>query len=270
MKQEFQPNDRVALDVDGSGVALLRLTRADKRNALDWPMFEALIDAGRSLFDLPGLRCVVLAGEGKGFCAGLDLSVMEKLAGGESPQLAERTHGNANLVQQAALQWRKLPVPVIAAVHGVCFGGGLQIACGADLRIVAPDARLSVMEMKWGLIPDMGGFLFWRSALRDALLRELTYTNREFSGEQAVSYGFATMADPDPLGRAMAIACEIATRSPTAIREAKRLFNRYQEMPADELLLEESMAQQRLKGSKNQLEAVRSQIEGRRPSFTDP
>ena len=269
MKHDFLAKDRVSLEIDGDGVATVCLARAEKLNALDWQMFEALIEAGRALFDLPGLRCVVLAGAGRGFCAGLDLSMFDKLTGG-GLQLSERTHGNANLVQQATLQWRKLPVPVIAAVHGVCFGGGLQLASGADLRVVAPDARLSVMEMKWGLIPDMGGFVLWRGTVRDDVLRELTYTSREFSGTEAVSYGFATASDSDPLARAMAIARKIAGRSPSAVREAKRLFNRYLELPADEVLLEESLAQQRLLGSKNQLEAVRSQSEGRPANYIGP
>jgi enoyl-CoA hydratase/carnithine racemase len=270
MKRVFPANDRVSLTMNGDGVAQLRLTRGKKLNALDEAMFDALIDAGRALYDMPGLRCVVLAGEGKGFCSGLDTATFDIVAGEENLPLPERTHGNANRVQQAAMQWRKLPVPVIAAVHGVCFGGGLQVASGADLRIVAPDARLAVMEMKWGLIPDMGGFALWRGAVRDDVLRELTYTNREFSGEEAVSLGFATIADADPVARATAIAGEIANRSPSAIRAAKALFNRYLEMAVDEILIEESIAQQRLFGTKNQLEAVRSLVEGRPPVFVDP
>jgi len=270
MKHKFPSNDRVSLTMDGDGIAQVRLTRPDKLNALDEAMFGALIDAGSALFDMRGLRCVVLAGEGKGFCAGLDLTMFEIIARGEGPPFAERTHGNANRVQQAAMQWRKLPVPVIAAVHGVCFGGGLQVASGADIRVVAPDARLAVMEMKWGLVPDMGGFALWRNAVRDDQLRELTYTNREFSGEEALALGFATIADADPLARATAIAREIAGRSPTAIQAAKRLFNRYQDLTVDEILLEESLSQQRLFGTKNQLEAMHSQIEGRKPNFVDP
>jgi enoyl-CoA hydratase/carnithine racemase len=218
---------------------------------------------------MPGLRCVVLAGEGKGFCAGLDLASFQALAE-DGPRLAERIYGNANRFQHAAIQWRKLQVPVIAAVHGVCFGGGLQIASAADIRVAAPDARLAVMEMKWGLVPDMGGFTLWRGVVRDDVLRELTYTNREFSGAEAVALGFATLADPDPLARATAIAREIASRSPSAIRAAKELFSRYLDLPPDQMLLQESIAQQKLLGARNQIEAVRSQIEGTPPDFTDP
>lgn len=270
MKCEFPANDRVSLIVQDDGVAQVRLTRAEKLNALDDETFDRLIEAGRALVDLPGLRCVVLAGEGRGFCAGIDLAMLEDVVRGKGEPLTVRTHGNANRFQQATMQWRKLPVPVVAAVHGVCFGGGLQLAGGADIRVVAPDARLAVMEMKWGLIPDMGGFALWRGVVRDDLLRELTFTNREFSGEEAVAFGFASFADADPLARAIALAREIAGRSPTAVREAKRLFNRYIDLPVDEILQEESLAQQRLLGTRNQVEAVQSQLERRPPRFTAP
>lgn len=275
MNPEFTGNDRVALTIEDNGVARVTLTRGDKLNALDPAMFEALLAAGQALFDLPGLRCVVLAGEGKGFSAGLDLATFQAVLGGPDTDrgalpLAQRTHGNANGFQQAALQWRKLPVPVIAAVHGVCFGGALQIAGGADVRVVAPGARLAVMEMKWGIVPDMGGFALWRGCVRDDVLRELTYTNREFSGEEALAMGFATMIDADPLQRALAMAQDIANRSPTAIRAAKSLFNRSADLPLDDILAAESFEQARLLGSRNQLEAVMSQAEKRAAVFVDP
>ena len=127
------------------------------------------------------------------------------------------------------MTWRKCPVPVIAAVHGVCFGGGLQIASGADIRVVHPATRMAVMEMKWGLVPDMGGYALWRGLVRDDVLRELTYTNREFSGADALGLGFATMVEDDPLARATAIAETIANKNPQAIRGAKRLFKVMQE-----------------------------------------
>jgi enoyl-CoA hydratase/carnithine racemase len=270
MNHEFAANDRVALAIEQDGVARVTLTRGDKLNALDPAMFDALIAVGQALFDMPGLRCVVLCGEGKGFSAGLDLATFETILGGDALPLAQRTHGNANGFQQAAMQWRKLPVPVIAAVHGVCFGGALQIAGGADIRVVAPDARLAVMEMKWGIVPDMGGFALWRGCVRDDVLRELTYANREFSGEEALAYGFATLVDADPLARALDIARGIASRSPTAIRAAKSLFNRSADLPLDEILAAESFEQARLLGSRNQLEAVMSQAERRAAVFVDP
>lgn len=270
MMHPFSASDRVSLAFDNRGIAHLRLTRQDKLNALDPEMIEALLDAGQALFDMPGLRCVVIAGEGRSFCAGLDLATFEATLDANSIPLTQRTHGNSNRFQQLAMQWRKLPVPVIAAIHGACLGGGLQLAGGADIRITAPDARLAIMEMRWGIVPDMGGFALWRGSVRDDVLRELTYTNREFSGEEAVSLGFATLTDADPLARAAAIAQDIAGKSPSAIRAAKALFSRYLDLAADEILQEESFAQQRLLGTKNQIEAVQSQMEGRPGVFVDP
>ncbi|MFM5955353.1 MAG: crotonase/enoyl-CoA hydratase family protein, partial [Novosphingobium sp.] len=232
--------------------------------------FAALLDAGHLLHDLKGLRAVVLAGEGRSFCAGLDLTSMANTDRHERVPLTERTHGNANHAQQVAMVWRKLPVPVVAAVHGVCFGGGLQIASGADIRVVDPAARMAVMEMKWGLVPDMAGYALWKGLVRDDVLRELTYTNREFSGAEARELGFATHVDPNPVARATAIAADIANRNPHAQRAAKRLFNRYLEVGTDEILMAESVEQQALIGSKNQIEAVMSQMEKRKGDFVDP
>lgn len=269
MRHELPANDRVSLTVD-QGIAHVRMIRADKLNALDPPMFEALVAAGQALSVTPGLRCVVLSGEGKAFCAGLDLASMAGQAGEAGPSLVERTHGGTNLFQQVAVQWRQLPVPVIAAVHGVCFGGGLQIAAGADIRVVGPDARLSVMELKWGIVPDMGHFALWRGVVREDVLRELTYTTREVPGEEAVALGLATLCDPDPLARALALAGQIAGRNPHSVRAAKALFNRAPAMSFDEVLLAESREQQALLGSPNQLEAVAAGMAKRPTSFVDP
>ena len=263
------PADRVTLAFEEPGIAIVRLSRPDRLNALDPAMFAAISDAGHVLARHSGLRCVVLAGEGRAFCAGLDLAMFEALTGADAPRLAERTHGNANLYQQAALLWRKLPVPVIAAIHGACLGGGLQIAAGADIRIVAPDARLAVAEAGWGLVPDMGHFALWRALVREDVLRELTFTAREFTGEEALVLGFATHVDADPLARALAIARTIAGQSPDAVRAAKALFARAGEAGGDALLLEESLAQQALLGSRNQAEAVRARMERREPRFLD-
>lgn len=264
------PAERIAITLDADGVAHVRLIRADKMNALDPAMFAALIDAGRALHDLPGLRAVVLSGEGRSFCAGLDLTSMADTARHDRVPLTDRTHGNANHAQQVAMQWRKLPVPVIAAVHGVCFGGGLQIASGADIRVVDPAARLAVMELKWGLVPDMGGYALWRGLVRDDCLRELTYTNREFTGAEAQGLGFATIVDPNPVARANALAAEIANRNPHAQRAAKRLFGSYLHASVDEILMAESVEQQALIGSGNQIEAVMSQMERRKAAYVDP
>jgi len=263
-------HDRVSITIEDH-VAHVLLDRADKMNALDDAMFEGIVAAGSHLHTAKGVRSVVLSGAGRSFCAGLDLSSMGNTdRWGSGGSLTDRTHGNANRAQQAAMVWRKLPMPVIAAVHGVCFGGGLQVMSGADIRIVAPDARLAVMEVKWGLVPDMGGYVLWRGNVRDDVLRELTYTHREFNGTEAAAFGFATHADPDPLGRAMALAKKIASKSPTAVRGAKQLTNRTAYMDEDAILMAESVAQHELMYSRNQIEAVKAGMEKRAGDFVDP
>ena len=263
-------HDRVSITIEDH-VAHVLLDRADKMNALDDAMFEGIVAAGSHLHTAKGVRSVVLSGAGRSFCAGLDLSSMGNTdRWGSGGSLTDRTHGNANRAQQAAMVWRKLPMPVIAAVHGVCFGGGLQVMSGADIRIVAPDARLAVMEVKWGLVPDMGGYVLWRGNVRDDVLRELTYTHREFNGTEAAAFGFATHADPEPLGRAMALAREIASKSPHAVRGAKLLTNRTAYMGEDAVLMAESVAQHELMYSRNQIEAVKAGMEKRVADFVDP
>jgi enoyl-CoA hydratase/carnithine racemase len=263
-------HDRVSITIEDH-VAHVLLDRADKMNALDDAMFEGIVAAGSHLHTAKGVRSVVLSGAGRSFCAGLDLSSMGNTdRWGSGGSLTDRTHGNANRAQQAAMVWRKLPMPVIAAVHGVCFGGGLQVMSGADIRIVAPDARLAVMEVKWGLVPDMGGYVLWRGNVRDDVLRELTYTHREFNGTEAAAFGFATHADPEPLGRAMALAREIASKSPHAVRGAKLLTNRTAYMDEDAILMAESVAQHELMYSRNQIEAVKAGMEKRVADFVDP
>ncbi|WP_201739864.1 crotonase/enoyl-CoA hydratase family protein [Novosphingobium meiothermophilum] len=266
-------HDRVTVTIDDH-LAHVLLDRADKMNALDDAMFEGIVAAGHFLHNERGVRAVVLSGAGRSFCAGLDLASMDRTdrwgAEGGSGGLAERTHGNANRAQQAAMVWRKLPMPVVAAVHGVCFGGGLQVASGACIRFVAPDARLAVMEVKWGLVPDMAGYALWRGNVRDDVLRELTYTHREFSGEEAARFGFATHVSLDPLADALTLAREIALKSPNAVRGAKSLSNRTPDMTVDEVLMAESLAQHELMYSKNQMEAVRAGMEKRVGVFVDP
>src|SRR5207237_8578221 len=204
------------------GIADVRLVRADKMNALDAAMFDALVAATARLATEKGLRAVVLPGEGRAFCAGLNMGAFAAMndnggngiAGGEKRDLSVRTHGQANFAQQAVWGWRQLPVPVIAAVHGVAFGGGFQLALGADIRLLAPDARMSIMEIKWGLVPDMAGTAILASLVRDDILRELTYTGRIFSAQEAMTYGLATRICDDPRAAALEFALEIAGKSP--------------------------------------------------------
>ena len=261
-------DDRVTLNLGDDGVAEVRLNRPDKLNALDPEMFDAIIAAGEDLRTMKGLRSVVLAGEGRAFCAGLDLSSFGTVGAGTA-SITERTHGNANRFQEVAMTWRKCPVPVIAAIHGVCFGGGLQIASGADMRVVHPEARMAVMEMRWGLVPDMGGFALWRGLVRTDVLRELTYTNREFSGTEALGMGLATIVDSDPLSRAQALAREIASRNPESVRAAKRLFDVMDDEDTDAILLAESREQEGVIRKPNQVEAVMAGMQKRAPKFTD-
>ena len=261
--------DRITIDLTPAGIAHVRFNRADKLNALDAQQFDAIIAAGQRLRDMKGLRAVVLAGEGRAFCAGLDVASFSNGPDQGRPSLTDRTHGNANLFQEVAMTWRKCPVPVIAAIHGVCFGGGLQIASGADIRIVHPETRLAIMEMKWGLVPDMGGFALWRGLVRDDVLRDLVYTNREFLGSEALALGLATRVAIDPLGEATLLAQTIAERNPQAIRAAKRLFDTMFDQSADDILMAESLEQKSIIRQPNQIEAVMAGMASRKPVFQD-
>ncbi len=267
-------NDRVSIALD-EGIAEVRLVRAGKMNALDKAMFFALLEAGEALRRAEGLRAVVLSGEGRAFCAGLDMGNFAAMSGGRKGSslgirdIAERTHGIANGAQQVAWQWRALPVPVIAAVHGVAFGGGFQLALGADIRYAAPDTRFCVMETKWGLVPDMAGTQLMRHLAREDVVRELTYTARIFDAAEALGWGFVTRVTNDPRAAALETAREIAGRSPDAVRAAKRLLNAAVVSDPASGLLQESYEQERLIGSANQVEAVRANLEKRAPKFRD-
>lgn len=258
--------DRVTLNV-ADGIADVRLARGDKMNALDPAMFAAIGATIDRLAAMTGVRVVVLSGEGRAFCAGLDMASMAD--GGSGMALAERTHRPANRAQHVAWGWRSLPMPVIAAVHGVAFGGGMQIIAGADIRIARPDTRLSIREAHWGLVPDMAGIALWRTQARDDVLRELCYTAREFDGEEALRLGLVTRLADDPLAAAMALAGEIASRSPQAIRAAKRLFNTAADADAAAVLQAETDEQLRLLRSPDQVEQVRAHLDRRAAVFTD-
>ncbi len=271
--------DRITVDIS-DGVADVRLNRADKMNALDEAMFEALVETPKQLEADRRVRCVVMSGEGRGFCAGLDMGNFAKMAeagsgsgdggrpGGRST-LSERTHGKANRAQQAVWGWRQLRVPVISAAHGVALGGGLQVFLGSDIRFVHPETKLSILEVKWGLIPDMAATAFLCNFVREDLIRELTYTGRIFSGVQAAEYGFATHVSETPLDDAMALAREIAAKSPDAVQTAKALYNGRPDRTEAEALQAESDLQETLMGSPNQVEAVMAGIQKRAGRFQD-
>jgi enoyl-CoA hydratase/carnithine racemase len=268
-------SERVSVSIR-DGVADVRLNRPDKLNALDRAMFEGLIEAGAALASDESVRAVVLSGEGRGFCAGLDFGSF--LAMGERPGAGARSDGDllgrsgdspATQAQNAAYVWTSLRVPVIAAVHGVAFGGGLQIALGADIRISAPDARYSVMEIKWGLIPDMTGTQTLRHLVRLDVAKELTYTGRIVEGREAREIGLVTRLSDNPRDDALAMATEIASKSPNAIRAAKALLNGAVYSSLEDGLRNEARLQAALIGQPNQLEAVKANLEKRAPRFTD-
>ena len=266
--------DRVSIDLK-DGVADVRLIRADKMNALDEAMFDGLVEAGEKLMKMKGLRAVVLSGEGRAFCAGLDMGRFEAmktqgaaLAG--TRDLRTRTHGPANKPQWAAWVWRELPAPVIAAVHGVALGGGFQLALGADMRYATPDCKMSILEIRWGLVPDVAGTQIMRHLAREDIVRELTYTGRIFSGEEAFQYGFVTRVTADPRAAALETAREIAAKNPHAVRAAKRLLNLAVVTDVQTGLEAESVEQFALIGSPNQIEAVKAQMEKRAPNFVEP
>jgi enoyl-CoA hydratase/carnithine racemase len=271
-------SDRVSISND-NGIVDLRLNRPDKLNALDQAMFQGIVDAGESLKGDPAVRVVVLSGEGRGFCAGLDFGSFQAMAGGGAPTsdaprdaslgaIGDTGGRITHLGQQAAWVWQELDVPVIAAVHGAALGGGLQIALGADIRIVAPDAKLSVLEARWGLIPDMTGTVVLPTLVGLDVAKELTFSGRMVSGEEAVSIGLATRLADDPRAAAMELAADLVAKSPDALREGKRLLNLSGTRPLAEQLHDERATMGSLIGSPNQVEATMAYFEKRAPSFT--
>ncbi|MFB2533150.1 crotonase/enoyl-CoA hydratase family protein [Paracoccus sp. p3-h83] len=251
---------RVQVTVD-QGVAQVTLNRPDKINAVDQAMIDGVLAAAQDLAARDDLRVVVIHGAGRGFCSGLDVVSFAALAAGDPVALIHpRSHGDANAFQAWSLAWRDLPVPVIAALHGPCFGAGLQLALGADIRIAAPDTRLAVMEMKWGLIPDMGGMVTLPGLVRDDWLRRLTYTARPVDAQTGRDIGLVTELADDPLSAALELAHEIAAKSPSAIRAAKRLAGQARHLPRAEMLMAESREQAALIGQPDQMAAIAANL----------
>ena len=259
-------SDRVTTVVE-DGIADVRLSRADKMNALDPAMFAGIGEAIDALAERTDVRCVVLSGEGRAFCAGLDMASMA--AGGSGLSHHERNDQGAILAQHVSWGWRNLPMPVIAAVHGVAFGGGFQIMSGADIRIAAPGTRFAIRETYWGLVPDMAGFPLWRTLVRDDVLRELTYTAREFEAEEALAHGFVTRIADHPHAAAIELARAIAARNPHAIRGAKRLCNAAHDLDPHAMLEMETDEQVKVIGQPNMLEQVAAHRERRAAVFAD-
>ncbi len=266
-------SERVRFEVKDH-IAYITMTRGDKMNALDMEMMEGLIEAGETLKAAADARVAILSGEGRSFCAGLDMGNFTKIADGsnanvskERTPLATRTHGMTNLVQQVCWTWREAPVPVIAATHGVALGGGFQIMMGADIRYGAPKTRYSILEIRWGLVPDMGTTHAMTQVAREDVVKELAFTGRIFEAEEAQTHGFLTRICDDPFAAAVETASYIATRNPDAIRSIKRLFNEPADRFVADTLLLESVLQDDVIGSPNQTEAVRAELEGRPAKF---
>jgi enoyl-CoA hydratase/carnithine racemase len=268
----------VTVSIEG-GVADVRLNRPDKINALDVPMLRALVDTGEQLKDDPSVRVVVLSGEGRGFCAGLDFGNIQAMAGGDGEtagsgdgvlrQIGDTTGRITHLGQQAAYVWQELDRPVVAAVHGVALGGGCQIALGADIRIIAPDTRFSVLEIRWGLVPDMTGTALLPLLVGLSMAKEMIFTGRMVAADEAIRLGLATRVSDAPREHALALAREIACKSPDAIGAAKTLLNRSLHAPLSDQFLAERQAIRPLIGSKNQVEAMMAYFEDRTPEFDD-
>lgn len=274
-------SDRVTVTITDH-VADVRMVRADKRNALDNAMFAALAEAGEQLKSESGVRAVVLSGEGSSFCAGLDFSTFSQMAAkpGDGNDRPVRADGGDNpgamkegrithLGQQVCWVWQEIPVPVIAAVHGHALGGGIQIALGADIRIVHPDTQLSVREVHWGLVPDMTGTLMLSQLVRADVAKELVFSARVFDGREAFALGLATKLSDNPYDDAHALAKEIAGRSPDAVRGAKGLINGLLHEKAAAQFAAERSVIGGLVGGKNQIEAVLSNFEKRPAEFVD-
>lgn len=261
---------KVLSETEGN-IARITLNRPEKKNALDLELMQELVAAGEALAARRELRAVILSGAGGTFSSGLDVSAMGKIAAVAAQEggIMHRSHGDANLFQRVSTLWADLPMPVIAVVEGYAFGGGLQIALGADIRVADPQAKLSIMEAKWGLVPDMGGMVALRHLVRADILRRLTWTAEVIDGAQALEYGLVTELADDPMARAETLARQIADRSPDAVRAAKRLISDAYRLDDAALLLAESAAQAVLIGQPNQIEAVMAGMEGRAPRFSD-
>ncbi|MEO9574527.1 MAG: crotonase/enoyl-CoA hydratase family protein [Tateyamaria sp.] len=250
-------------------IAHVRLVRSDKMNAVDQAMIDSLIVAGDEVAASDARACVI-SGEGRGFCAGIDIGGLGAMIGKDpNDLLMPRTHGQGktNQWQEVAMVWTRVPVPVIAAVHGVCYGAGMQLALGADIRIAAPDAKFAVMEMKWGIVPDMGGMVLLPRLVRSDVLRRLTYTAEPIEANRAEAWGLITEVADDPVESAMALAESLVLKSPSALRAAKALIAYAETHDADEVLLEESRVQGQLLGKPHQMEVVAATFQKRAPVF---
>lgn len=266
---ENTPMDRVKIEIEAH-VADVVLNRPDKMNAVDMQMFVALGAAADRLAADKSVRAVVLRGAGENFCAGIDLNLFSDTDLDFRAALhAPVTPSAANLFQRAAYAWRELPVPVICAIEGAAYGAGLQIALGADIRYASPTARLSVMESRWGIIPDMGISATLRHLVAPDRVKELSWSARVLDSTEAKALGLITDVVVDPVVASRRLAAECASKSPDAIRAIKTLVNQaWQSTEADALALEAKL-QSDIIGGRNQREAMRANLARRKPDFVD-
>ncbi|MCP5075041.1 MAG: crotonase/enoyl-CoA hydratase family protein [Rhodobacteraceae bacterium] len=260
--------ERIITKITGH-IAEVRLNRPDKKNALDLALFDELSAAGEALKTQPGLRAVVLTGEGDTFCAGIDTSSFMEIAGRIEKVRDEMLNppgGGANRFQKPCTVWQELQMPVIAAIEGVAFGAGMQLALAADFRISAPDARFSIMEAKWGLIPDMGISQSLPKLLPADRAKELIMTGRVLPADEALSLGLITRIEDDPLTAAYAFATELASKSPDAVQASKKLVEGCWGCGPDGLKLEAEL-QAPIIGAANQIEAVMAGMQKREAKF---
>lgn len=260
-----ESSTRLLLDV-ADGIAHLRLNRPEKMNAFDGAQFEALANRIDEVSSRRDIRCVVLSGEGRAFSVGVDL---EALGASGLRDLMPRTHGISNVFQHCAWGLRRLPVPVIAAAHGFAFGAGFQVMLGADIRVAAPDMECAMMEIRWGIAPDMGGIALLRDLVRSDVAREIVFTGKRMKAQEAAALGLVTHVAADPIAKAMEIARGIAASSPDAVRAGKRLLNLPPETDVATILLEESQEQVALMASDNHREALQAGVEKRPPVYRD-
>ncbi len=256
MPPEKSLNDRVRVDIDGP-VALVCLTRPAQHNGMDFRMLGAVTRAARNLRKDRSVRAVILHGEGPSFCAGLDVKSVLGNPAAALASLAALLSPTRNRFQNWSMAWRELPVPVIAAIHGSCFGAGLQLALGADFRLATPDARLSVMEVKWGLVPDMGGAALLRELVPIDVAKELAMTGRILTGAEAHALRLVTRVTATPLEGARALAAEIITRSPDALAATKFLLQESWHVAEPDALAAERKWQRRVLAGRNQRIAIR-------------
>jgi len=248
-------SERVLITIE-DGIAIVTLNRPDKYNGLDMPMFEAITRAARTLKKDRSVRAIILNGAGDAFCSGLDVKTVSKNPVNFLKLLVKPGRRISNLAQNVGYIWRDVPAPVIAVTHGYCFGGGFQIALGADFRFSTSDCEFSIMESKWGLIPDMSLTVTLRELVPIDLAKELTMTARRFDGTEAKAMGLVSRVSDDPMAEAMNFARELAERSPDAVAASKLLFNRSWNATDRTALDWETKLQKKVLGRANQRIAV--------------